>query len=261
MWLRVSALLLRHLYLYRRSHIRAGEVFFWPVMNLVLWGFITAYVQRLALSEAVSFLLGGLIFWDVLYRAQMAITLSVTEEVWVKNLLNIFIAPIHTVDFILATALMGVIRAMANVLILGILAYVLYAFNLLTMGLALLPFLASLLLFGWAVGMCTMALMLRFGQAAEALAWGVPFLLQPLSAVFYPVDVLPPWLQAMAHLLPSMYIFEGMRTALRTGTVDSALLLTALALNVVYLAAGAGFFGWMLQQAREKGYLSRLGMQ
>jgi ABC-2 type transport system permease protein len=261
MWLRVSALLLRHLYLYRRSHIRAGEVFFWPVMTLVLWGFITAYVQRLALSEAVSFLLGGLIFWDVLYRAQMAITLSVTEEVWVKNLLNIFIAPIHTADFILATALMGVIRAMANVLILGSLAYVLYAFNLLTIGLALLPFLASLLLFGWAVGMCTMALMLRFGQAAEALAWGVPFLLQPPSAVFYPVDVLPPWLQAVAHLLPSMYIFEGMRTALRTGTVDSALLLTALALNVVYLAAGAGFFAWMLQQAREKGYLSRLGMQ
>jgi ABC-2 type transport system permease protein len=261
MWLRVSALLLRHLYLYRRSHIRAGEILFWPVMNLVLWGFITTYVQRLALSETVSFLLGGLIFWDVLYRAQMAITLSVTEEVWVKNLLNIFIAPIYMVDFILATALMGVIRALANVLLLGGLAYVLYAFNLLTMGLALLPFLASLLLFGWAVGMCTMALMLRFGQAAEALAWGVPFLLQPLSAVFYPVDVLPPWLQTMAHLLPSMYIFEGMRTALRTGTVDSTLLLTALALNVVYLAAGAGFFGWMLRQAREKGYLSRLGMQ
>jgi ABC-2 type transport system permease protein len=261
MWLRVSALLLRHLYLYRRSHIRAGEVFFWPVMNLVLWGFITAYVQRLALSETVSFLLGGLIFWDVLYRSQMAITLSVTEEVWVKNLLNIFIAPIRTVDFLLATALMGVIRALANVLLLGSLAYILYAFNVLTMGPALLPFLASLLLFGWAVGMCTMALMLRFGQAAEALAWGVPFLLQPLSAVFYPVDVLPPWLQTLAHLLPSMYIFEGMRTALRTGTVDSAQLLTALALNVVYLAAGAGFFGWMLRQAREKGYLSRLGMQ
>ena len=261
MWLRVSALLLRHLYLYRRSHIRAGEVFFWPVMNLVLWGFITVYLQRLVLSEAVSFLLGGLIFWDVLYRSQMAITLSVTEEVWVKNLLNIFIAPIRIVDFLLATALMGVIRALVNVLILGSLAYVLYAFNLLTMGLALLPFLASLLLFGWGVGMCTMALMLRFGQAAEALAWGIPFLLQPVSAVFYPVDVLPPWLQTVAHLLPSMYIFEGMRLVLYTGTVDGSLLLTALALNVVYLAAGAGFFGWMLQQAREKGYLSRLGMQ
>jgi ABC-2 type transport system permease protein len=106
-----------------------------------------------------------------------------------------------------------------------------------------------------------MALMLRFGQAAEALAWSVPFLLQPLSAVFYPVDVLPQWLQTMAHLLPSMYIFEGMRTALRTGSVDGSRLWMAFALNVVYLALGAGFFGWMLQQARHKGYLSRLGLQ
>jgi ABC-2 type transport system permease protein len=261
MWLRVSALLLRHLYLYRRSYIRAGEIFFWPVMNLVLWGFVTAYLQRVALPETVSFLLGGLIFWDVLYRAQMAITLSVTEEVWVKNLLNIFIAPIRISDLLLATCLMGVIRAMANVLVLGCLAYLLYAFNLLSMGLTLLPFMASVLLFGWGVGMCTMALMLRFGQAAEALAWGMPFLLQPVSAVFYPVDVLPPWLQTIAHLLPSMYIFEGMRTALRTGTVDVSLLLTAFALNLLYLGIGAGFFGWMLRQAREKGYLSRLGMQ
>jgi ABC-2 type transport system permease protein len=261
MWLRVSALLMRHLYLYRRSHIRAGEIVFWPVMNLLLWGFITAYLQRFAVPEAVGFLLGGLIFWDVLYRSQMAITLSVTEEVWVKNLLNIFIAPIHIADFLLATCLMGVIRALVNVIILGGLAYVLYAFDLFTMGVALLPFLISLLLFGWGVGMCTMALMLRFGQAAEALAWSVPFLLQPLSAVFYPVDVLPRWLQPVAHLLPSMYIFEGMRTALRTGSVDPSLLLAALSLNVVYLAIGAGFFGWMLRQAREKGYLSRLGMQ
>jgi ABC-2 type transport system permease protein len=164
-------------------------------------------------------------------------------------------------DFLLATCLMGVIRALVNVIILGVLAYVLYAFNLCSMGLALLPFLASLLLFGWGVGMCTMALMLRFGQAAEALAWSVPFLLQPFSAIFYPVDVLPAWLQPVAHLLPSMYIFEGMRMVLRTGSVDASLLLAAFSLNVVYLALGAGFFGWMLRQAREKGYLSRLGMQ
>jgi ABC-2 type transport system permease protein len=109
--------------------------------------------------------------------------------------------------------------------------------------------------------MCTMALMIRFGQAAEALAWGVPFLVQPVSAVFYPVDVLPAWLQTIAHLLPSTYVFEGMRAVLQTGSIEISMLLTALALNVVYLALGAVFFGWMLHQARERGYLSRLGMQ
>jgi ABC-2 type transport system permease protein len=261
MWLRVSALLLRYLYLYRRSYVRAGEIFFWPVMNLLLWGFVTSYLERLVLPEAVVFFLGGLIFWDVLYRSQMVMTLSLTEEVWAKNLLNIFLTPLSTGELLLATCLMGVLRALLNVVVLGGLAYVLYAFNLLTIGLALVPFLANLLLFGWAVGMCTMALMLRFGKAAEAVAWGVPFLLQPVSAVFYPVDVLPAWLQTMAYLLPSTYVFEGMRTVLRTGAVDASGLAAAFALNIVFLAVGAAVFGWIVQQAREKGYLSHLGMQ
>jgi ABC-2 type transport system permease protein len=123
------------------------------------------------------------------------------------------------------------------------------------------PFLISLLLFGWAVGMCTMGLILRFGQAAEALIWGVPFLIQPVSAVFYPVDVLPRWLQVVAWALPSTYVFEGMRATLRTGRVDMSYLAAAFGLNLVYLILGAAFFGWMLRQVREKGYLARLGME
>lgn len=261
MWLRVSALLCRYLFLYRHSYLRTAEVFFWPVMNLVLWGFITTYLQRLVVPDVVVFFLGSMVFWDVLYRAQIAITLSLTEEVWVKNLLNVFLAPISMVELLLATCLMGVIRALLNVLVLGVIAYLLYAFNLLSIGLALIPFLASLLLFGWAMGMGTMALILRFGQAAEPLMWGMPFLIEPVSAIFYPVDVLPPWLQTVAYLLPCTYVFEGLRTALRTGTVDTGGLATALGLNLVYLVLGAAFFGWMLQQARDKGYLTRLGMQ
>ena len=261
MWLRVSALLCRYLFLYRRSYVRTAEVFFWPVMNLVLWGFVTVYLQRLVLPEAVVFFLGGMIFWDVLYRAQIAITLSLAEEIWVKNLLNLFLSPISMFELLLATCLMGVIRAVVNVIVLGSVAYLLYAFNMLSLGLALVPFLASLLLFGWALGMVTMALMIRFGQAAETLAWGVPFLIEPFSAIFYPVDVLPGWLQVIARLLPATYVFEGMRTALRTGTVDGTDLAMACGLNLVYLGLGGAFFGWMLQQAREKGYLTRLGMQ
>jgi ABC-2 type transport system permease protein len=164
-------------------------------------------------------------------------------------------------ELLLATCLLGVLRALLNIVVLGVLAYILYAFNLFSMGLALVPFLANLLLFGWALGMSAMALLVRFGLAAEALAWAVPYMIQPVSAVFYPVDVFPKWLQTIAHLVPSTHIFEGMRAALRTGTVDASTLLAALALNLVYLTLSATFFGWMLQQAREKGYLSHTGMQ
>lgn len=261
MGLRVGALVLRYLYLYRRSLARSMEVFFWPVMDLLVWGFLTTYLRTVAVPQAVAYLVGAMILWDVLYRCQQAITLSVTEDIWVRNILNIFVTPVRTSELLLATCLMGVIKAAVPAVFLGLLAYGLYAFNLLAVGPALVPFLASLLLFGWAVGMFTAALILRFGQSAEALVWGVPFLIQPFSAVFYPVDVLPAGLQWVARALPSTYVFEGMRAALQRGTLDGRLLAAAFGLNLVYLAAAAAFFGWMLERVREKGYLGRLGME
>lgn len=261
MGLRVSALLLRYLYLYRRSLARSMEIFFWPVMDLLVWGFLSTYLQRVAAPAAISYLVGAMILWDVLYRCQQAITLSVTEDIWVRNILNIFVTPVRTSELLLATSLMGVIKSMVPGVLLVALAYAFYSFNLFALGAPLAPFLVSLLLFGWAVGMFTAALILRFGQAAEALVWGVPFLIQPVSAVFYPVDVLPPWLQAVARLLPSTYVFEGMRRVLQGGSIDSRLLAVAFGLNLVYLAAGAAFFAWMLDRVREKGYLGRLGME
>jgi len=259
MVLRVRALLLRYLYL--RSIARAMELCFWPVMDLLVWGFLTTYLQTVAVPTAVSYLIGAMILWDVLYRCQQAITLAVTEDIWARNILNVFVTPVRTSELLLATCLMGVFKAGLPAILLGVLAYALYSFNVLGIGPALAPFLASLLLFGWAVGMVTAALIVRFGQAAEALVWGVPFLIQPLSAVFYPLEVLPSPVQWAARLLPSTHVFEGMRKALSTGIVDTRLLALAFALNLVYLAVGAAFFGWMLERVREKGYLGRLGME
>ena len=259
MWGRVGALLLRYLYLYRRSLARSMEIFFWPVMDLLVWGFVTVYLSTLA-SGPVLFLLGAVIFWDVFYRSQQAITLSFTEEIWVRNLLNVFIAPVRISELVLATCLLGVVRATVSAAVLGILAFLFYAFDLTLLGAALVPYLASLLLFGWAVGMFTMAVILRFGHAAEALIWGTPFLLQPISAVFYPLSVLPPWLQRIAVFLPSTHVFEGMRATLQSGRPALGSLGAAFALNALWLAAAGAFFGWMMRKVREKGYLARLAM-
>lgn len=257
---RVGALLLRYLYLYRRSTARMMGVLFWPLMDLLVWGFLTSYLQRIAAPPAVTFLLGAVIFWDIFYSAQQAITLSITEDIWARNILNIFVAPVRTWELLVATSLIGVLRATVSAAALATLARLFYGFPLFSIGLPLAPFYFSLLLFGWAMGMFTMALVLRFGQAAEALIWGIPFLVQPISAVFYPVAVLPAWLRPISLLLPSTHVFEGMRAALARGHVDTRTLAAAVLLNAVYLAAGAAFFGWMLGRVREKGYLARLGM-
>ena len=258
---RVLGLLLRYGYLYRRSLARSMELFFWPVMDLLVWGFLSVYLQRVAAPRAVSYLVGALILWDILYRCQQAITLSVTEDIWVKNILNLFIAPVRPAELLLATCVVGVVKAAIPGVLLTVLALVLYDFHLLALGAPLAPFLASLLLFGWAVGIFTAALILRFGQSAEALVWGIPFVLQPFSAVFYPVEVLPGWARAIALALPSTHVFEGMRAVMAGEGLRGSALAASFGLNALYLAAGASFFAWMLGRVREKGYLGRLGME
>jgi ABC-2 type transport system permease protein len=260
-WLRISGLLLRYLYLYRRSAARIMGILFWPVMDLLVWGFLTSYLERMVLPVSVVFLLGAVIFWDVFYSAQQAITLSITEEIWVRNILNIFVAPVSIPELLIATSIVGALRAGTSAAFLALLAWSFYSFNLAAIGIALVPFFFALVLFGWAMGMFTMALVLRFGQAAEALIWGIPFLIQPISAVFYPLEVLPRWLQPIARALPTTHIFEGLRGALKTGRVDTRTLATALALDLAALLLGSLFFAWMLSRVREKGYLSRLGME
>jgi ABC-2 type transport system permease protein len=261
MWTRLSGLLLRNLYLYRRSLARIMEIIFWPVMNLMVWGFLTHYLEQMDLPVAVRYLLGAMILWDLLYRSQQSITLALTEEFWVKNVINIFIAPVRTIELLLAVCVMGLLKSLVTMAFLAVLAFLFYHFNILDMGLALVPFFGSLTLFGWALGMFTMSLILRYGHAAEALIWGVPFLIQPISAVFYPTHILPTWLERIAYMLPSTYVFEGMRAVLNTGKVDTALLGLSFAMNLLYLGIGAAFFAWMLHQVRRKGYLSRTNME
>jgi ABC-2 type transport system permease protein len=236
---------------------RGMEIFFWPVMNLMVWGFLTHYLKKMHLPVAIDYLLGAMILWDLLYRSQQSITLSLTEEFWVKNIMNLFIAPVRTVELVISMCLMGFVKAFITMGFLTALAFGFYRFNVFDMGVSLVPFFGNLILFGWGLGMFTMSLILRYGHAAEALIWGVPFLIQPISAVFYPVDVLPAALKFIAFILPSTYIFEGMRSVLNTGFMDTRLLVMALGMNVVYLAAGGALFGWTLRLVRRKGYLSR----
>ena len=135
---RINGLVLRYLYLYRRSLARAGEIFFWPIMDLLVWGFVSAYINKE--NKVALFLLGSVIFWDVLYRSQQAITLSISEDIWVKNILNVFVSPVSIFELMVATCIMGIIKAAITAIVLGSLAFLLYTFNIVSIGILLLPF-------------------------------------------------------------------------------------------------------------------------
>jgi len=259
---RVGALLRRYLSLHRRSLIRAFDIVFWPVMDLLIWGFVVLYIQRSAggpLAGTIVFLIGTMIGWDIHYRGQQAVTISLMEEIWTRNLVNILIAPVRLWEWVAASSLYGLIKVAAVGLILSVMARALYAFNVLAIGWAVVPLVASLLVFGWAVGLSTSGLLLRYGYAAEALIWGIPFLLQPFSCVFYPLDVLPAWAQTIARLLPSTYAFEGLRLAMAGHPVPERLWVAIVGLNALYLVLGVWLLASMLRAARRSGRLGHLG--
>jgi ABC-2 type transport system permease protein len=257
---RIQALLLRYLLVYRNP-LRALEAFFWPIMDLLVWGFVTRYLQSrsAALSAGVTFLIGAMIFWDILYRSQQGLTLAFLEDIWSRNVLNLFSAPLRVREFLAATYLAGLIKTASIALLLTVLAWVFYDFNLLSLGFGLGPLVANLVLMGWALGMITTALILRWGQAAEALAWAVPFLIQPFAAVFYPLATLPAWVQRVAWLIPATHVFEGLRAVLEVRGFPWTHLLWATGLNLIYLTLAGYTFYALYTAARVRGFLTKLG--
>jgi ABC-2 type transport system permease protein len=257
----VSALVLRYLFLYTRHPVRFVELIFWPLVDLLVWGFLTMYLQKNAgghFPTTITFLIGGMILWDVLFRSQQGVAISFLEDVWTRNLLNVFVAPVRTVEYVAATCLVGVLRVAFTLVVLAVVGLLAYGFDLTDLGLGLLPFLANLTLFGWFLGMVSTALIMRWGQAAESLAWAVPFFIQPLAAVFYPVSVLPSWLQPVANARPCTPVFEGMRVVLSGKPVPWENIGHALLLNLVWGSIAALFFAANLRHVRKTGLLVKV---
>jgi ABC-2 type transport system permease protein len=139
------------------------------------------------------------------------------------------------------------------------LAMLFFGFNLWQLGLALAAFFANLILTSWAIGLVASGLVLRKGLGAEGLAWSMTFLLLPLCCVYYPVAILPPWLQGLALTLPPTHVFEGLRALVIDNVFDGRAMLMALALNAFWFSVAAGAFALLLKAARRSGTLLQTG--
>lgn len=261
---RMRAVFMRYLYLHKRSVSRALEMVFWPVMELLVWGFVVVYIRQMAtgpLGQGIVFLISGIIFWDLLYRSQQGVSISFVEDIWTQNILNVLISPLKVWEWLVATFVYGFLKVMIIAALLSFLAVLLYQFNMMdTFGFALIPMVANLLFFGWSLGIFTSGLLIRFGHSVEALIWGIPFLIQPFSAIYYPVSILPHWCQVVSRFLPSTYVFEGMREVVGGGKFATYSFLMALGLNAAYFLLASLFFNWMINQSRKVGRLGRLGL-
>lgn len=255
----VKALVIKYGFICSRNTFRALDVFFWPLMDLLVWGFVTMYMLKVsnAVPSLVTFLIGAVILWNVMFRAQQVVSVSFLDDVWSRNLLNIWAAPIRPLEYVGAACFMGLVQSLIILVMLGPAAVLLYQFNLSSMGPEFAFLFGNLILMGWSMGLLVTAFILRFGPPAEALAWAVPFLIQPVCAVFYPISVLPSWLHPIAFCVPASHVFEGMRQLLGEGRLDQSHVLYALLFNVLYMLIAAVAFKFFFEQARARGFLAK----
>ena len=260
---RIWGLMYRHLVLYQNSWPRLVELAYWPVLQMLIWGFTATFIAtRMSAGPAVTaaaMLLGGVLLWEVALRSQMGVAVSFLEELWSRNLGHVFVSPMRPWEMVTAMLGMSVLRVLAGVLPAVLVAWLLYAYDLFALGPVLVLFFANLMLMGWWVALFVVSLILRHGAGAESLAWTMLFALTPFSAVFYPVSVLPKAMQAVAYALPSAYVFEGMRGVLLHGVVRWDHMAADFALNAVWMAVAALVFAGQFRAARMSGALLNIG--
>ena len=271
---RIGAMVLRYVYLLRSSWSRVLELIYWPAVQLFVWGFLQLYITQNAgfFARAGGMFIAAVLMWDILFRGQLGFSVSFLEEMWARNLGNLMISPLRPIEFVAALMTMSIIRLAIGMIPVTLLAIAFFNFNLYGLGFALALFFLNLILTSWSVGIVVSGVVMRNGMGAESLAWTVMFVLMPLTCVYYPVSVLPAWLQSISWMLPPTYVFEGMRALVLDHQFRGDHMLEAFLLNIVYFAGSVMIFlafaqkrpaerfsaangGIMLQCAAKQSYL------
>jgi ABC-2 type transport system permease protein len=255
----VLGVVLRQLYLLRSSPVRVLPLFAWALIDIVLWGFVARYLNTLE-TKSVNFvpqLLGAVLFWDFFARVMQGVTMPFFEDLWSRNFVNLFAAPLSIVQYVSGLVIASILTSAVGLVMMLLVASSVFGLQLLSLGAWLVPALLVLFLFGTALGIVACALVLRFGPASEWLVWPLPGLLSPFAGVFYPLATLPPWMRAVAHAIPPAYIFEDLRALIAGRSPEPGLQLMAAGIAVLQVLLAARVFVLVYRHAVRHGLLAR----
>jgi ABC-2 type transport system permease protein len=260
-WLRVKAVSRRQWFVMMRSPHRLFDVTIWPLVDVLLFGSIATFFAQAdggsVGQTAFGYMLAGILLWHVVYQSQISLSTGFLEEAWSRNLLNLMVTPMREWEYIAGVIFLGIVKLVLGVGLVALVALAAFAFNVTEIGLTLVPIAAVLLVTGWVIALFVIGLVLRFGAGAEALAWGILFVVMPLSGAFYPIDALPGLLQPIARLLPTTHAFIAARAVLDGGGVPWARLGLAALAACGLAAAGIAWVVAMMRIFRTRGYVTR----
>ncbi|MBI5122925.1 ABC transporter permease [Candidatus Roizmanbacteria bacterium] len=258
---RIVAVVIRHLYIWPRSPERFMWTFGWPFFGLLIWGLTISFLQNNSSSNFsfITMIIGGIVFWEIIVQPQREISINFIDEMWNKNILNLFASPLTKAEYLTALVIIGIIKMFITLISLTIGSIVLYKFNIFTsFGLHIPILFVNLIIFGITLGLFVNSLILRFGISIQEIAWAIVAIVQPFACVLYPLSSLPVWVQRISVILPPTYVFEEMRRVLFSNKIEINNLMFALLLNLLYLVLTIWFFSAMFEKAREHGRLVKL---
>jgi ABC-2 type transport system permease protein len=258
---RIRGMVLRNWYVIRSSWPRTAELIYWPLVQMLTWGFLQTYLAQVTsfAGRAAGLFIGGVLLWDILVRSQLGFTIAFLEEFWSRNLGHLMMSPLRPAELVTALILVSLIKLTVAMMPVALMAYLFFNFNLLSLGVGFAALFANLTIMSWSMGLVSAGVVLRWGLGAESFAWLVAFVLLPLCCVYYPVTTLPGWLQPVALALPPTYVFEGLRAIVLHGTFEVQYMIKAFVLNLAYFAMGAAAFAFFLHRARVHGSLVQMG--
>ena len=259
---RIIALLIRYQNIALGSMPRLISIFYWPTVQILFWGFFTNYfyqINEFDIWSSLNVILSAVVLWDVLFRSQLGLSMSFFEELWSRNLPNLFITPIKDYEIILGLLLISFLRTILGLTPAIFFANYFFNFHLFELGLYLIFFFFNLTLIGWSIGLFVSALVLRYGQSFEELAWAIIFIVLPFSCVYYPLSSLPEIMQSFSSIFPTTMIFEEMRSLIFNSYIEYLNLIKIICINIILLLLSSSFFLYTLDVVRKKGIMINQG--
>tara|TARA_B100001057_G_scaffold335312_1_gene335948 strand:+ start:374 stop:1165 length:792 start_codon:yes stop_codon:yes gene_type:complete len=260
-WNKIYALSLRHIYLIKGSFPRILDLIYWPTIQIFLWGFISKFftLNSSYYENTVGIILSAAILYDFLFRSSISYNMMFLEEIWSRNFTNLFIAPIKISEIIAALTFTAIFRTLIGLIPASIIAIPLFGVSIFKIGFPLIFLLIALYIFGVTLGLFVTSGLVRFGPSFENIAWGTLFFLAPLGCIYYPIDILPEWLQIIAKLLPLVHLFEEMRSILIDNVISYYAIFKACIMSLVYFIIGIIVFYCSYNGAKIRGTLINMG--
>jgi ABC-2 type transport system permease protein len=256
----IWAIVLRHIRLWKGDLNLAMAGFYWPLLDILIWGFLGAWIQQSNAEQFQNYeaaALLGILLWQIVGRGCNIMMISFIEELWGNNVINLFSLPLRIGEWMSGIILFSaIIMFMTSIFCMSVIfaLYEIPFWNTISTFLIFLPplFLSSI----W-LGFTCLQIVVTLGKRGIELGWIAGWILLPFSGAYYPIEVLPSWGQIISNFVPMSYVFQGMRGYVMHQQDPTLYLIKGYALSVLYASCAIISFVYCFNRSKKNG-LARL---